>query len=453
MSISATGTAGSPATDLARLLNRPPDAVQRAATAYGEAHVFFPEAGDERCTAVLLVEADPAPSRKGRGGGPSGASDLARVRAGDDRPYVVSSRFAAALRTVFRAVITAADPADRALPLRIELPAVRVDGERGLGSGAGEGGRVALVRRLFEPLGWRVEAAAIPLDEEFPAWGESPYVRLALEAASARPADALRQLAVLLPALEGVTDQWVAPEGVGNLFSADADWLARHPERELIARRLDHHGPPGADGAGYGDGEPDSPAEGADGDGRTAAVEAGRAAVLAALREVGAARVVHLGCGRGELIDALLTDARFTELLGVDVSLRALSTAAHRLGLERTTEPAPEWAATRRTVRVGLVQGALMYADARLRGFDAAVLDADVVGRADPDRRPALEHAVFGTVRPAAVVVTSQAGDPGFGTWAERVAAEHGYTVTMAAPAGPALFRRGTPTLGGGESR
>ena len=34
-------------------------------------------------------------------------------------------------------------------------------------------GGEGLLRRLFEPLGYEVEASRVPLDEKFPEWGES----------------------------------------------------------------------------------------------------------------------------------------------------------------------------------------------------------------------------------------------------------------------------------------
>lgn len=33
---------------------------------------------------------------------------------------------------------------------------------------------------LFEPLGYEVEAARVPLDEEFPEWGDGPYLRVSV---------------------------------------------------------------------------------------------------------------------------------------------------------------------------------------------------------------------------------------------------------------------------------
>ena len=56
-------------------------------------------------------------------------------------------------------------------------------------------GGAEIAHRLFEPLGWTVEAEPIPLDDAFPEWGDSRYVRLRL-AGVVRLADALNQLHV-----------------------------------------------------------------------------------------------------------------------------------------------------------------------------------------------------------------------------------------------------------------
>ncbi|MFC5667759.1 hypothetical protein ACFP3U_32945 [Kitasatospora misakiensis] len=473
MLISATGTAGSPATDLARLLHRRPDEVHQVSTAFGEAHVFFPEADADRCTLALLVEVDPEALLRGRRG--KGQPPVTRDESVDDRPFAGSSLLAAALRTVFRQPLgqPPAPEGDTALPLEIELPVVRADREPESTPG-GDG--VTLVRRLFEPLGWRVEAAEVPLDAAptapgpdravepaHPGPGGSPYVRLRLAAPAVRPAEALRQLVALLPVLDGAAPHWVPPErpGADRLFAA-------HPERALIARRLARH-----DDA-VTQAEDEKRGEGA--------------AVRAVLGALGATRVVHLGCGHGALLAELLGDGRFAELLGVDVSPAALAVAARRLGLERTADPAPEWelrAAPGRT-RLRLVQGAPIYADARSTGFDAMVFAAPAEALAEtaaegtaeepadtstervtPAAHPAyLEYAVFGAARPPAAVATAPPGADGaaFAAWARRTATGYGYAVTLhpadgaPAPAGPrpprlALFERDTPATGGGGPR
>ncbi|MBP0454714.1 3' terminal RNA ribose 2'-O-methyltransferase Hen1 [Kitasatospora sp. RG8] len=509
MSISTTGTAGSPATDLGFLLHKHPGKVQQFSTSHGEAHVFYPEAGDEACTAALLLDVDPiALVRKGRGKGRGGSPDFALAQYVNDRPYAASSLLAVALRTVFRTAMKGVCEARPGLvdvlrPLRIVLPAVPANG-------AGDGGGVAMAGRLFEPLGWRVEASAIPLDEAFPEWGESRYVRLELSATEVRLADALQQLYVLLPVLDGAKHYWVAPDEVDKLLAAGEGWLADHPEQALIARRYlsrrwtltrramerlelarlaeaddreveeidnavddtaEETGPQGTESqetALQGTASPEQPA----GERKPSLAEQRRTAILAALAETGAARVADLGCGQGELIGSLLEDARITEVLGVDVSARALSAAARKLRLERMTE--------RQAARVKLVQGALTYTDARLKGFDAAVL-SEVIEHLDLPRLPALEYAVFGAARPAAVVVTTPnveynvrweslpAGHvrhadhrfewdrAEFRAWAVRVAEAYGYTVVIR-PVGPeddevgaptqlALFRIGTPPV------
>ncbi|MFJ3215277.1 3' terminal RNA ribose 2'-O-methyltransferase Hen1 [Kitasatospora sp. NPDC086801] len=483
MSISTTGSVEGPATDLGFLLHKHPGKVQRFATSHGEAHVFYPEAGDDVCTAALLLDVDPiALVRKGRGKGRGGSPDFALAQYVNDRPYAASSLLAVALRTVFQSAMKGVCPArpglaDRPRPLRITLPAVPANG-------AGEGGGPAMTVRLFEPLGWRVEAVALPLDEAFPEWGESRYVRLTLASDAVRLADALQQLYVLLPVLDGAKHYWVAPDEVDKLLAAGEGWLAAHPERALITRRYlsrsrsltrvamerlelarlaeaDDREPEEVDNAV--DDRPEEPeaATGATSEPRPPSLAGQRrAAILAALREVGAARVADLGCGRGELIGELLKDARFTEVLGVDVSARALQAAARGLRLDRLPE--------RQAARVTLAQGALTYTDARLKGFDAAVL-CEVVEHLDLPRLPALEYAVFGAARPGAVVVTTPNAEYNvrweslpaggvrhadhrfewsraeFRAWAERVAAAFGYTVVLR-PVGPEDGEVGAPT-------
>lgn len=482
ISISTTGTAERPASDLGFLLHKHPDKVQRFSTSHGVAHVFYPEAGVESCMAAMLLDVDPiALVRKGRGKGRGGSPDFALAQYVNDRPYAASSLLAVALRTVFRSAMKGVCDqrpgiAEQPLPLRISLPAVPANG-------AGEEGGPAMVRRLFEPLGWQVEASAIPLDAAFPEWGDSRYVRVELSA-EARLADALQQLYVLLPVLDGAKHYWVAPDEVDKLLAAGEGWLGAHPELALITRRylarrwsltrtalerLELARLAEADDreAEEVDNAVDDTPEGEQGQAREQEqpkpVSLGvrrREAILAALAEVGATRVLDLGCGQGELVEALLKDTRVTEVLGVDVSSRALSAAARKLRLDRMPE--------RQAARVQLVQGALTYTDSRLKGYDAAVL-SEVIEHLDLPRLPALEYAVFGAARPGTVVVTTpnveynvrweslpaghvRHGDHRFEwsraeflAWAERIAADYGYTVTVR-PVGPLDEQVGAPT-------
>jgi len=48
-----------PATDLGHLLHKHPERLQPFSLPFGHAHVFYPEASKERCTAALLLDVDP----------------------------------------------------------------------------------------------------------------------------------------------------------------------------------------------------------------------------------------------------------------------------------------------------------------------------------------------------------------------------------------------------------
>ncbi|CAM5338541.1 Small RNA 2'-O-methyltransferase OS=Streptomyces aurantiogriseus OX=66870 GN=GCM10010251_44170 PE=3 SV=1 [Streptomyces aurantiogriseus] len=231
LTISTTGTHERPATDLGYLLHKHPDKAQAFSTSYGKAHVLYPEADAQRCTAALLLEVDAvALVRRGKGKGRGGAPDAALAQYVNDRPYAASSLLAVALSNVFssamRGVCTARpERATEPLPLRVEVPALPARGGPDL------------VRNLFEPLGWTVTVEPVALDTEFPEWGDSRYVHLVLESETLTLAEALRHLYVLLPVLDDAKHYWVAPDEVDKLLRVGEGWLPEHPEQKLITSR------------------------------------------------------------------------------------------------------------------------------------------------------------------------------------------------------------------------
>ncbi|MEV8596922.1 3' terminal RNA ribose 2'-O-methyltransferase Hen1 [Streptomyces sp. NPDC052012] len=469
LTISTTGVPERPATDLGFLLHKHPGKAQAFSTSYGTAQVFYPEAGAERCTVALLLEVDAvALVRRGKGKGRGGAPDAALAQYVNDRPYAASSLLAVALSNVFSSAmrgVCAARPELPAQPrpLRVEVPALPARGGPDL------------VRKLFEPLGWTVDAQPVALDSDFPEWGDSRYVRLALEAGTLTLAEALRHLYVLLPVLDDTKHYWVSADEVDKLLRAGEGWLPAHPEQKLITsrylsrrwsltraamERLELVRLAEAD-----DSEVDEIDNAVEAESETEEKPAPlavqrRDAVVAALRAAGAARVLDLGCGQGQLVQELLRDPAFTEIVGVDVSMRALTIASRRLKLDRMGE--------RQASRVTLFQGSLAYTDRRLKGYDAAVL-SEVIEHLDLPRLPALEYAVFGAARPRTVLVTTpnveynvrweslpaghvRHGDhrfewtrAEFRAWAEAVAERHGYRVEFA-PVGPDDPEVGPPT-------
>ncbi|HWO60958.1 MAG TPA: 3' terminal RNA ribose 2'-O-methyltransferase Hen1 [Umezawaea sp.] len=439
-----------PATDLGFLLHKHPDKAQSFTATSGTAHVFYPRAEETGCTAALLLEVDPVGLVRGR------ASSLTQYV--NDRPYAAGSLLAVALGSVFRTAMNGrcdARPelAARAIPLRVEVPALGCPD-------------VALPAALFEPLGWAVDATTVPLDPAEPSWGDSRYVDLVLTG-ELRLADALKQLYVLLPVLDGSKHYWIDQDEVDKLMRAGEGWLVAHPERELITRRYLGRSRPlvrsALDRLAAAD---DVPEEALDNaldepvDVLPSLAVQRRAAVIAALKGAGARRVLDLGCGEGALLRDLVKEAVFTEVLGVDVSSRALAVAERRLHLDTLSDRARE--------RITLRQSSLTYADAGLKGYDAAVL-VEVVEHLEEDRLPALEHAVFAAAQPGTVVVTTPNSEYNalfesllpnafrhpdhrfewtrsqFREWGDGVGLRHGYAVSYL-PVGPEDPALGSPT-------
>src|ERR1051325_7273517 len=160
-----------PATDLGYLLRKNPARVQSFDQSFGVAHVFYPEATAERCTAALLLEVDPVGLVRNRRGPAGEGRSLEQYV--NDRPYVASSFLSVAIADVFGSAMAGKskerpDLAETALPLKANLSVLPCRG--------GE----AFLRRLFEPLGYQVTARGYPLDDKFTGWGDSAYFSVQL---------------------------------------------------------------------------------------------------------------------------------------------------------------------------------------------------------------------------------------------------------------------------------
>jgi len=431
----ALSTTHTPATDLGFLLHKNPDRVQTFDLSFGQAHVFYPDASADRCTAVLLLDVDPVRLVRG--------SDL-DIQYVNDRPYVASSFLSVAIAEVFSSALAGRSKE------RPELAAAPMPLTASLTALPCLGGEV-LLRRLFEPLGYEVTAE--PFDR---------YVTVTLRG-TVRLADLLTHLYVLIPVLDDEKHYFVGDEEVDKLIRRGEGWLPDHPERELIAQRYLKHRrslvraaiarliddqAPDAD-------EPEPRAE------EPLNLNSQRlATVLAAVRASGAQSVVDLGCGEGKLLDLLLDDRSFDRLVGMDVSHRALEIAKDRLRLERLPPKQRE--------RIELLQGSLLYRDARIAGFDAATV-VEVIEHLDPPRLAAFERVAFEFARPRTIVVTTPNADYNvrwpslpagrfrhkdhrfewtreqFRAWATGVGERFGYTVRFT-PVGPEDAEVGSPT-------
>jgi 3' terminal RNA ribose 2'-O-methyltransferase Hen1 len=444
-----------PATDLGYLLAKNPARAHTFELPAGRATVFFPEAGDTRCTAVLHVEVDVVGLvRAGRA-----VEDAPLARYVNDRPYAASSLLSVALARVFGSAMGGRcrerpELAASGLPLALTIVALPCRG--------GE----TVVRRLFEPLGWTVEVAPVPFPPGFAAAAAARTFDVTLRG-SGRLADLLTHVYVLVPVLDDQKHYWIGDDEVEKLLTNGGAWLATHPDRELVVQRyLGHHRSLVDDAlARLSDGEvveDESPP------GVTAPEERLEAplrlvdqrydAVLRVLRERSVRSVCDLGCGEGKLLARLARVAELRSVLGVEVSAHALERARARL--DRLPASAAE--------KVQLLLGSALYRDPRLAEVEALVL-VEVIEHLEPERLGDLEDVVFVATRPRVVVATTPNAEfnvrfedlaPGafrhrdhrfewdratFRAWASAVAVRCGYAVRFE-DVGPVDDVVGAPT-------
>lgn len=453
-------TTHNPATDLGYLLHKNPARGQTEELSFGKAHVFYAEADAARCTVAVLLEVDPVGLVRGRRGPAGEGGQLEQYV--NDRPYCANSFMSVALGRLFATALGGKSKerqalADTPIPLVAKLPVI-----------AARGGE-DLVRRLFEPLGYSVQIARMPLDDRFPEWGDSPYVALEI-AANVTLQTLLTHLYVLIPVLDNEKHYWVGEDEIEKLLRRGEGWLGQHPEKELIVvrylkrqrsltraalERLEDDSPSEDDAKAAAGDEEEEKVE------RPLGLHEQRiGTVLSILRGIGVKRVLDLGCGEGKLLRHLVGDAQFERVVGMDVSWRSIQITTDKLKLSQMGE--------KQRARIELIQGSLMYRDRRLEGFDAAAV-VEVIEHLDAPRLAAFERVLFEFARPEHVIVTTPNAEYNrlfptlpagkmrhrdhrfewtrgeFKRWADGVAGRFGYTVRIQ-PVGPLDDALGAPT-------
>ncbi len=383
---------GPHATDFGFLIAKNPASVFERDLAFGRLTLFYTENEPGRATVALIFDVDALSLV--RGGNRAAALD----QYVNDRPYVASSLTSVALRAAFSSALGGRskerpDLVDTPLPLRAQVPAVHArDG-------------AAMVTKLFGPLGYAVSVTPLAL-KSGRANGDDENL-FSFEISGMQTVhDLLSHLYLLLPVLDSAKHYFIGDDEVAKLLEHGTGWLAGHPEKALITNRyLKHRQSLVRDALSQLTIE--QPDEDAEAEAVEQALEARVRlsdqrieAVVAALRgaDPPLRRIVDMGCGEGRLLDALVKDAAFTELVGVDVSTNALAVAEKRLDRARLPAAARD--------RVRLLQGSILYRDRRLEGYDAVTL-VEVIEHIDEERLDAVRTVLFTRLKPRRVVITT----------------------------------------------
>jgi len=427
-----------PASDLSYLLHKNPARNQEIELSAGNAHIFYPEVSDERCTVALLLDIDPIGLvRKASPGG----NDFALEQYVNDRPYAASSFMSAALIKAFSTAMNGRckdrpELVSQQMPFEVRISVLPVRG--------GE----AMLRQLFEPLGYTVQPEHHPVDPAFPEWGNSRYFSVVLTNTLTLQ-DLLSHLYVLIPVCDNDKHYWVGQHEVEKLTEKGRDWLPSHPLKELIALRyLKHQRSLSNQALQVLLREEEKVAEEEDSEPAPQKVKVHDLRLQVVCQELlntGARKVADLGCGEGRLLRLLMNEKQFDQIIGMDVSYRSLEIARDRLKLDKLPPKQAE--------RVQLFQGSLTYKDKRIEGIQAAAL-VEVIEHLDEARLAALERSLFDIAHPNFIIITTPNADYNvkfpsyetgqmrhsdhrfewtraqFRTWADRLSDEHGYTAT-----------------------
>lgn len=407
---------GPHASDLEVLLDKCPDELHSTSLPFGRAFVFFPEVSPDAVTVALVVDTDAV--RWSSNGSPGRFA------------MTNSAMLSVAISRMFGTALAA-----RA-PRRPELVTSILPIEACVSSFAVTRGSTD-ARALFAPLGYDV--TIYEADQN----ASETSVRHSVRLTKLAPLyEVLSHVYVLGPVIDGHASDRVLDgerealivhaEGSVRGHSAGDRIMQAHAARRIsgtaaaFERLAEAEVLPGQTSLGG----PLAP---------TFLDETRSEAIVLELREAAAHSVLDLGCGDGKLLARLVREKALTRIVGMDVSHRALDAAATRMKLDRK--------GGKKSERLDLLHGSLFYTDARLSGYDAAVL-ADVVQHVPAERLGDVEKAVFQDARPATIVVLlsnpyreesesnvqHRWSSKQFDSWASGVSAQSGYRLRLLSP-------------------
>jgi 3' terminal RNA ribose 2'-O-methyltransferase Hen1 len=375
-----------PATDLGYLLHKHPDKLQSIELSVGNAHIFYPVADVDMCTACLVLDINPIDLVRNKKG-----NAFLQEQYVNDRPYTANSFLSTAIVKAFGSAINGtcqAKPelAETPIPFKAKIYSLKTDAD------------FIYLNKLFEPLGYRVAYQVLDLDNQFQSWGKSKYVNLELENTILLK-DLLSHVYVFILALDNERHFWVTKNDIDVLLRRGGTWLERHPEKEWIIKRyLKNLRTYTNETLLRLAGEEIIQEEPIQTERKVSLHQKRLNKAFEFLKESKAESVIDIGCGEGKLLKLLIKDGQFKKIAGTDVSHSELQKAKDSLHLNEASPAMKE--------RIVLFQGSITYKDERLKGYSAVVL-VEVIEHLDLERLSAMEKVLFGFATPDTVVIST----------------------------------------------
>lgn len=395
------------ATELGFLLHKNPHNTHKKDLKFGVAHVLYPVATDEECTACLYVDIDSIDLVRNYQG-PSSRRELKQYV--NDRPYAVNSFLTVAISRVLGTALGGTcnkkpDLVAQKLPLLVEIPVLPSRG----GS--------QLITELFEPLGYSVDATQFAFDEELEEWGNSPYCKVILEGEFTL-SELLKHLYILIPVLDDEKHYWVGEDEIEKLLRHGSEWIPEHPNKHMIVSRyLKKQGSLRKQALKQLEVNEDKVTEIQDNDvavidDAEVIAQKGEAKlekslklndlrikkIVDTIKAKDVSNVIDFGCGEGRYLKEYLKQPKLKQVTGVEVSPGELLKAEQRLRVGRLPERVRD--------KLQLLQGSLTYFDKRTKGFDLATC-IEVIEHIDEERLDAFKATLFGFAAPRNIIITT----------------------------------------------
>lgn len=378
-------TTHKPATDLGYLLHKHPDKIQTFELSIGNAHVFYPEANENNCTACLLLDINPIDLVRGS------RNNFLQEHYVNDRPYTTNSFLSTAIMKAFSSAVNGnckikPELVDTKIPLKVRISSLKIDCDK------------SYISKLFSPLGYDFSYEIIQLDEKFPEWGESKVINLTIEKVTTLK-ELLSQLYVFIMVFDNDRHYWISKHDIDVLIRRGENWLDTHPEKQWITKRyLKNLKTFTTDALLRLVSENEVLREEVIPERKISLNQQRLNKAVDFLKSSGAESVLDIGCGEGKLLKLLLKEMQFKKISGMDVAFSELQKAKENLYLDQASPIMKE--------RISLFQGSVTYKDERFKNFDAISL-IEVIEHLDEERLPAMESIIFGFAKPQTVIIST----------------------------------------------